>query len=219
MKLKLNNNTIIITNDIEKTKNDIIQVLDKQIVKIFLRDDFLIEDAKMVIKEAYISEEKKKYLIIGAKTFRTETQNSLLKILEESPKNIIFLLISQSKSNFLPTIRSRLPILFVKEKKQREKIDIDLAKMTLKDIFEYTKKYQRISKSELKDMIQNIFYSAIFEYKIYFDQQEITIFENALQLAELNTRGNFLLNSILLTIFNKKNRKKNENNKIIKQNR
>ncbi len=219
MKLKLNNNTIIITNDIEKTKNDIIQVLDKQIVKIFLRDDFLIEDAKMVIKEAYISEEKKKYLIIGAKTFRTETQNSLLKILEESPKNIIFLLISQSKSNFLPTIRSRLPILFVKEKKQREKIDIDLAKITLKDIFEYTKKYQRISKSELKDMIQNIFYSAIFEYKIYFDQQEITIFENALQLAELNTRGNFLLNSILLTIFNKKNRKKNENNKIIKQNR
>ncbi len=219
MKLKLNNNTIIITNNIEKTKNDIIQVLDKQIVKIFLRDDFLIEDAKMVIKEAYISEEKKKYLIIGAKTFRTETQNSLLKILEESPKNIIFLLISQSKSNFLPTIRSRLPILFVKEKKQREKIDIDLAKMTLKDIFEYTKKYQRISKSELKDMIQNIFYSAIFEYKIYFDQQEITIFENALQLAELNTRGNFLLNSILLTIFNKKNRKKNENNKIIKQNR
>lgn len=219
MKLKLNNNTIIITNNIEKKKNEIIKFLDKQIVKIFLRDEFLIEDAKMVIKEAYISEEKKKYLIIGAKTFRPETQNSLLKILEESPKNIIFLLISQSKSNFLPTIRSRLPLLFVKEKKQREKIDIDLAKITLKDIFEYTKKYQRISKPELKDMIQNIFYSAIFEYKIYFNQQEITIFENALQLANLNTRGNFLLSSILLTIFNKRNREKNENNKIIKRNR
>ncbi len=219
MKLKLNNNTIIITNNIEKTKNEIIKILDKQIVKIFLRDDFLIEDAKMVIKEAYISEEKKKYLIIGAKTFRTETQNSLLKILEASPKNIIFLLISQSKSNFLPTIRSRVPLLFIKEKKCREKIDIDLTKMTLKDIFEYTKKYQRISKAELKDMIQNIFYSAIFEYKIYFNQKEITIFENALQLANLNTRGNFLLNSILLTIFNKINREKNENNKIIKQNR
>jgi len=49
----------------------------------------LLENAKEVAAEAYIAESEPKLLVLGAKNFRVEAQNSLLKIIEERKKNRI----------------------------------------------------------------------------------------------------------------------------------
>ena len=202
--MKLSSNTIIIGDDFQKIKDEIFLNLDSKLIKIFEKEEFLLEDAKSVTKEAYIKEEKNKYIIILAKSFNVYAQNSLLKILEESPKNTIFVIVSNSKSNFLPTIRSRLPILNLKQSKKERILEINLLKMSLKDIFEFVKAHQRVSKSELKELLQDIFYEAVHKYSMKCDEKELEVFENALRLAELNTRAPFLLNLVLATIIDRK---------------
>ena len=94
--------TIVISRDIKKAFEHVkSKYKDYRICDFFKeKDDFLLEDAKAVIKEAYIAESNPKILVLGAKGYKVETQNALLKILEEPPKNIIFILIAQSKTVF-----------------------------------------------------------------------------------------------------------------------
>ncbi len=205
--MKLSSNTIVISDDFQSIKDDILSSIESKLVKIFEKDEFLLEDAKAVTKEAYIKEEQNKYIIILAKSFNIYAQNSLLKILEESPANTIFIIVSNSKSNFLPTIRSRLPILNLKQSKKERTLEINLLKMNLRDIFEFVKARQRISKSELKELIQDIFYEAVHKYSMKFDEKELEVFENALKLAELNTKASFLLNLMLTTIIDRKEKR------------
>ena len=51
------------------------------------------------------------FIIDEAATMTTEAQNALLKILEEPPKNVYFLLLCDNSSALLPTVRSRAPVL------------------------------------------------------------------------------------------------------------
>jgi len=205
--LHLRSNTIVIGDDFQSIKDDILSDINSKLIKVFEKDEFLLEDAKAVTKEAYIKEEQNKYIIILAKSFNTYAQNSLLKILEESPSNTIFIIVSNSKSNFLSTIRSRLPIVNLKHSKKERVLELNLLKMSLRDIFEFTKNHQRISKNELKEIIQDIFYEAVHTYSMKFDEKELEVFENALKLAELNTRPQFLLHLILTTIIDRKYKK------------
>ena len=102
---------ILIADEVEGAFGELQERLQGRRVVSFIREDFLIEDAKAVINEAYISEESTKYIVLGGKSFNSVSQNALLKVLEEPPNNIEFILIAPSKSIFLPTIRSRLPIV------------------------------------------------------------------------------------------------------------
>lgn len=206
MNIDLSTSKIIISNNPNTSKAEVLKQLSAKIVKLFEKDDFLLEDAKIVAKEAYISESEIKYLLIIANSFNIYAQNSLLKMLEEPPKNTIFIIISNSKTNFLPTIRSRIQIITHTQEKRDRNIELNLSKMNLNDIFNFIKNNQRITKSKIKELIQDIFYEALHKHDIRFTKSEIAVFENALQLAELNTRAEFLLSSILLTIFNRQNK-------------
>jgi DNA polymerase III subunit delta' len=101
---------IIITKELEERSAEIAESHRPLRSVVFLRDDFKIEDAHEVISEAYKSEENRKLLILGAKSFTVPAQNALLKILEEPPRNIVFVLMAPNKSTFLPTVRSRLTL-------------------------------------------------------------------------------------------------------------
>lgn len=209
--LDISSNIIVISDDLSSAKEKMLNGINSKLIKIFEKDDFLLEDAKDVTKEAYIKEEKDKYILIIAKSFNTYAQNSLLKILEESPANTIFVIISNSKSNFLPTIRSRLPVVNLKQSKKEREIEINLSKMSLKDIFDFVKENQRVSKNELKELLQDIFYEAVHKYSMKFNEKELEVFENAIKLADLNTRAAFLLNLVLTTIIDREELKiKNE---------
>ncbi len=54
---------------------------------------------------------KKFYIFPFADTMNDSAQNALLKILEEPPPHVMFMLLSENADNLLSTIRSRAPIL------------------------------------------------------------------------------------------------------------
>ncbi len=54
---------------------------------------------------------KKFYIFPLADTMNDASQNALLKILEEPPEHVMFMLLSENADNLLSTIRSRAPIL------------------------------------------------------------------------------------------------------------
>jgi len=169
--------------------------------KLFLRDDFLLEDAKSVTKEAYIAEKEKKLLILGAKNFNIYAQNSLLKILEEPPRNIIFILVCETKNVFLPTIRSRLLAKQLKFREEKIPLDINLAQLDLKIILQSVQRYSKISKNELKSLLQTIVTDAIKRYRIAFTTREMEQIERLFQLADMNSRPSNILVSLLLSIY------------------
>ena len=101
---------ILVSSDIETEFERIsLELAPSRVVK-FIVDEFKIEHAKAVIAEAYISESETKYIVLGAKSFNVISQNALLKVLEEPPKNIEFIILSPTKSGLLATVRSRLPL-------------------------------------------------------------------------------------------------------------
>ena len=202
------NSHIVVCSDLQKAYDLISDDYKDERVKFFVYDDFLLENAKEVVKEAYIAENDTKILVLGAKSFNIYAQNSLLKILEEPPKNVVFILVAQSKNVFLPTIRSRMVIKEIKTEKQKIDIDLNLKKMVLQDIYDFVKSNSKIDKNELKEITEAIVTKAISEEGLGFTSKELSFFEELMRLIQLNTRPNVVLTSLLLAILK---RKENEN--------
>ena len=188
---------IIITDDIEARAEELKEELSGNRVVLFVREKFLIEDAKAVIAEAYISEERTKYIIIAAREYNVYSQNSLLKILEEPPKNIIFILISPSKSAILPTIRSRMPVRKEQGHKTSKELDIDLRRVDLQTVFEFISKYKNSTRNELKELVEALYMQAL-KQGVRLKEREIENFDMAYRLIELNARGSSVLLLILM---------------------
>jgi len=164
----------------------------------YIKEDFLLDDAKAVIKEAYISEVSTKYLILAAKTFNIYSQNSLLKLLEEPPTNIELILIVPSKSVLLPTVRSRLPIVSDKELSTLAGANIRLATLDLSEMFTFVKAHERLKKHEAKALLEGMFYQATSVEKLLLNSEQLRAFDTAYRLLELNGRFQNILLMVLM---------------------
>lgn len=189
---------IIITADFEDRALEITQTLVPLRALSFVREDFKIEDAKEVIAEAYKAEENRKTLILGAKSFTIPAQNALLKILEEPPPNIVFILMAPNKSTFLPTVRSRLSLHTEKESKQHVNIDVSLKTLDLQSLFRWVKEHDRAKKHEAKEIVEALFHHAIHTERIVLSETQIQGFEKAYRLIELNGRLQSILVMLLM---------------------
>jgi len=197
---------IFVCSDIEKAYEHIQEQYTQNRICPFIKekDEFLLEDAKAVVKEAYVAEIKPKILVLGAKGYRVEAQNSLLKILEEPPRNVVFILISPTKTAFLPTIRSRLGLQELKIEKEIRKSGLNLKNLCEKDIFEFVQANSRIDRTQLKDTIQTIVSEAVLDYEISFTEEELSHFQTILELAQLNSRPQNMLFTLLISIMKRK---------------
>lgn len=73
-------------------------------------EKLLVSDSNEIVAESYIKPVNLPYKIFIINNFDVSTeeaQNKLLKILEEPPKNVFFLLSAKSEERVLPTIKSR----------------------------------------------------------------------------------------------------------------
>ena len=195
--MSLRSGEIIITDDVEARAEELKEELIGSRVVLFVREKFLIEDAKSVIAEAFISEEREKYIIIAAREYNIYSQNSLLKILEEPPRNIIFILISPSKSSILPTIRSRLPVKKENTPSSIPSLEIDLKRLDLQSVFEFVSKHKNSSRNELKQLVEALYLQALRQ-GVRLKEREIENFDTAYRLTELNARGSSVLLLILM---------------------
>ena len=78
---------------------------------------FQVEDANSIVESSTLKPMifgRKIYLILNVDNSTPAAQNKILKILEEPPKNVLFLLTATNESKILPTIKSRCSQVLVK---------------------------------------------------------------------------------------------------------
>ncbi|ABB44925.1 DNA polymerase III, delta prime subunit [Sulfurimonas denitrificans DSM 1251] len=197
---------IIITSDIAaefERLND--ELKPKRVVGFIVEDEFKIEHAKAAVAEAYISESETKYIILGANNFNTVSQNSLLKALEEPPRNIEFIILSNSTSNLLPTVRSRLPIFKGKKEHKVYEIDFSLMRINYNDIFEFLKKVVKFKKSEAKEQVEALYYRATVIDKLILTKAQLDNFDRAFRLLDLNARPQSVFALLLMSFAGDRN--------------
>ena len=199
------NSSIFIVNSIEDSLSKILAVYpihQTRVIKNEEKDEFQIEQANKTLKEAYIASNETKYLFLCGATFRVEAQNALLKILEEPPKNIVFILLVSSKNSLLPTIYSRLPYKNLKKVVEKDDIELNIKKLDLKDIYTFIKNSQKITKNEAINIVETILIKANKE-NIKFNQKELDVFFKSIKLLELNSKPTTVLTYLLLSILEK----------------
>jgi DNA polymerase III subunit delta' len=187
--------------------NNLLDEINSNNYKIIEKDEFLIDDAHQLIAFAYIASDTLKYLIVSANKYNNVSQNSLLKLLEEPPNNIIIILISTSKSIFLPTIRSRLPMI-VMASKYEEKISLyDFSYHSLKTVLLFSKNNKYLGKEDAK-IILNAglnYYISLPSSKVMMSEVELALFNESFHLLALNSTPINVLNRLFLMLL-KKNR-------------
>ena len=199
---------ILIVNDIESTVNELINkypLHSTRIIKNEEKDEFQLAQATQAIKEAYISSNETKYIFLCGSTFRKEAQNSLLKVLEEPPRNVVFIIITNSKTSMLPTIYSRIPYKYLKKSVLKNESLLNINKLDLKDIYNFLKENQKISKNEAKDIVESILLK-VNNQKIKLSHRELDFFSKSIKLLELNSRPINVLTTLLLFLANQKNK-------------
>ena len=199
------NSSIFIVNSIEDSLNKFLALYpahQTRVIKNEEKDEFQIEQANKTLKEAYIASNETKYLFLCGATFRVEAQNALLKILEEPPKNIVFILLVSSKNSLLPTIYSRLPYKNLKKVVEKDNIELNIKKLDLKDIYTFIKNSQKITKDEAINIVETILIKANKE-NVKLNQKELDIFFKSIKLLELNSKPTTVLTYLLLSILEK----------------
>ena len=134
---------------------------------------------------------KKKTILIAAEKYSVVSQNALLKLLEEPPKNIDFILLAKSKYALLDTIKSRL-IMESKKYNKEIKSEIDISSLTNDKILEILK--DDLDTAEIKALI----YKILKEKNLNEEQMEIL--SNAIKMIELNIDKKAVVALIMLSI-------------------
>jgi len=195
---------ILISSDIEAEIERLEESLKPHRVVTFAEDNFKIEHAKLVVNEAYISEQDTKYIILAALEFTAVAQNSLLKLLEEPPLNIEFIIISATKSSLLQTVRSRLPILKIETKHEQKELSLHLSRIDYAEVFEFLKTNARVSKNDAKSLVESLFYQATVIEQLILTPKQLENFDKAYRLLDLNSRTQSVLAMLLMSFVREK---------------
>lgn len=205
MNFQINTSCIIITDDFDTLKEQVINQFGLKNIRFFEKDKLLIDDSGEIIRNAYIAEATKTIFFISANSYEVLAQNKLLKLLEDGMQNIIFILVAKSKSIFLPTIKSRLMIYQIPKTKELMEVEIDLKSLDLQKIYEFIEQNKFLSASESKNLIQSIMMQAI-KANINFSYEELDKIQNLVKAANFNAKSHIVLLNLLLIILYRKYR-------------
>ena len=147
--------------------------------------------------------DKKIYFIENFEYLNTNSQNAMLKILEEPPHFIVIVLLSKNTNNILDTIKSRCLKIYLNEKENIEddnsllimNEDIEENKFNIyRDIFKdvkrmpksiYYSKYNKIiNKDDIKELI--VYLEKLIAYNI----EEYYIYTNVIKNVKQKVLGN-----------------------------
>ncbi|TLD97375.1 DNA polymerase III subunit delta' [Helicobacter jaachi] len=179
---------------------------DTRFYHIFEVEEFKIDNAKEVIAQSYLTYEQETLIILSANKYNSAAQNALLKIIEEPPQNVQFIIIAKNKNALLPTIRSRMRLISHKVSKPIEAFALDVKKLSLEDIYTFCKHNDSAphSKEEIKVRIQSLLF-ALFDAGIRLTQRELALFDKAIALNQNDAteKENYIFLPLLLRIYQK----------------
>lgn len=186
-----------------KDPSSILEDLSFPILKIFQADEFKIANAKEVIREAYILESEEKCIAIVGKIFNLEAQNALLKILEEPPRGVEFLILTPNKNSLLPTIRSRMQIINAMIKTPLLPLELNPKELTLEKIYSFLKNLDSLPRIQSQEIIQRLLKN-IQASNIQLPQKELDFFNTAIRANLCYERLQIVLLPILLHLVSQK---------------
>jgi len=169
--------------------------------------NFRLDDAKLAIEKAYMSSEVETVIILAAKEFSVEVQNKLLKVIEEPPPRVGFILLVSSKAALLPTIRSRLPIIILREKQEREAFELDMRQLDLASVYAFVQNHKRlIDKAVAKSLVEKISLEAMESQRFDLDEKTLQLFHNSFKALDIGSPPQFVFTTLLLKLLAKKKR-------------
>ncbi|NOZ90082.1 MAG: DNA polymerase III subunit delta' [Epsilonproteobacteria bacterium] len=197
---------VIVTNSPQKTLESLISIKKDESFTIIDTDgkEFLVEHASEAIAKAFVASDIKEYIILIAPRFSTIAQNRLLKIIEEPPRNKHFILITESKSSILPTIKSRLPIFVSNDEQKEDSLELDIENFNLAKAYEFIQANSRLSATECRVVIENIVKKAIKSKRYKLDESILELFSNSIKALEVGSPTQFVLTTVLLKLLAKK---------------
>lgn len=170
------------------------------------KESFRVEDTKVVLEKSYLASEEKTIIILAAESFTPIIQNKLLKVIEEPPKNKIFILLTQSKSTILPTIKSRLPITVLSEVKHLEDIGLDMKQLSLASVYAFIQQHKRTNSKSMIQIVERLSQEAMLSDSYNIDDKTLTLFSNAFKALDMGSPASFVLNTLLLKLLARKKR-------------
>jgi DNA polymerase-3 subunit delta' len=141
---------ILVTNFSSHTKHVISEKVGDLNTIWFHSPALSIDEVREIIKESYESSDHGKVIIIETKKLSSISQNGLLKVLEEPPKGVYFLIVVPSKSMILPTVRSRLSVELLKSPFQKT-LEIEpliILELTLDKLNQFLRRIEKISSED-----------------------------------------------------------------------
>jgi DNA polymerase-3 subunit delta' len=202
---------VIITQNPDEVLNTLEALRTDELFTIIKSEDekgnpkeFQVAHAKETIAKAFVASEVLNYIILVAPSFSEIVQNRLLKILEEPPLNKAFIIITESKSAILDTIKSRMPITVIHNSKSEEVFAFDIANLNLAKVYEFTQKNSRLSSVECKKIVEKISTLAIKSGRYTLDEVSLEVFSNAIKALDMGSPTSFVLNTVLLKLLAQK---------------
>ncbi len=195
----------MVAKDIAQKEVELRNILPKNSYKIVKNQEpnktnFKIQQAKEVITEANISTQTTRYIVLIADKYEIQAQNSLLKILEEPPKNIVFVIVTNLKTALIPTVLSRLQVVYDKTSQPTQRTKTNIHRMDISQIYNLLQTNKRATKEEVKSIITD----SLFEQKTQVAEKILHIYESSIKLLELNSRPINILSRFCLALFMEK---------------
>lgn len=134
-------------SSIEEVQSEIVKKSENPYHKIFIEDANTIkinsirEIKKFLNTSAFEANIYRFIIILDAHLMNDQSQNALLKSIEEPPEKVIFILITSDKEKLLPTIKSRSAL-------------IEFAALGEEDLISILKKYHNFDESISKPVIK-----------------------------------------------------------------
>ena len=208
--IKPNNNTVFITDNIDSLLLDIKQSISIHNLKVFgeLNKQFTIDISKKVILESTITSHDTKYIILLGISFNIPAQNALLKLLEESPKNTVVLILVSNKQQLLSTVISRMHIQYVKYNKYNLNIPtdtIDYLNVSDTNMLNFLLKNKHIKREAVATIITDVIKLDGLTNRYSFSITELDRITNMLKLLNLNSNALNILTAFLLILNTKYN--------------
>ena len=202
---------VIITQNFDEVLASLEELRNDEIFTIIRSEDnkgnpkeFLVEHAKVAIAKAFVTSEVLNYIILVGTSFSAVVQNKLLKVLEEPPRNKAFIIITQSKSAILDTIKSRMQITVIKESKSEEHFNLDVENLDLQRVYDFVQEKRRISSKECQEIVQKISILAMKSGKYNLNSQTLKIFSDSIKALDMGSPSLFILNTVLLKLLARK---------------
>lgn len=215
MQLPLNN-SVLITDNLDSLLSSIKQSISVHNLRIFgeVNKQFTIDISRKVILESTITSHDTKYIILLGISFNIPAQNALLKLLEESPKNTIVLILVSNKQQLLSTVISRLHIQYIKYNKYNLNMPtdtIDYLNMSDSKVTNLLLKHKRLKREDVAKIISDTIKIDGLTNRQSFTTTELDRLTNMLKLLNLNSNALNVFTAFLLIL----NTKYNSNNIII----